>query len=208
MGKNTLSDIMKSICADAGTSKTYTDHCLRAFTVSRLNAESVPERHIMAITGHKNAQSLTRYCRPTEEQERHMAALLDGDAGQQPSTSTALVPSSQFGRDVLDLLGDLPPQASVPSPSPAAAPICSQVATTGVATSAVAFSGQQPPQASFDDGHVDVDELLGGLSPSELLALEAPPTPSATTEQRNALLHFGSGNNFSGAVFNLNLTLK
>ena len=69
IGKDTSGEIRKTISADAGTSKMHTNHCVRAFTASRRNAENVPERHIMAIAGHRNAQSVTSYCRPAEEQE-------------------------------------------------------------------------------------------------------------------------------------------
>ena len=77
MGKKALGDIMKGISEDAKTSKKYTNHCLRALTVSRLNSQNVPERHIMVIRRYRNAQLLMSYCRPTDDQERHMAAVLN-----------------------------------------------------------------------------------------------------------------------------------
>lgn len=79
MGENILNDMMKCISKDAGLTKSYTNHCLRATTVSVLvhagNTNhcvrattisvlvhaDVANREIMKSTGHKCDASLDSY---------------------------------------------------------------------------------------------------------------------------------------------------
>ena len=58
MGKNTLASMMKKISTRAGLSQTYTNHCVRATTVSNLYKAGVDTKHIFAITKHKDERSL------------------------------------------------------------------------------------------------------------------------------------------------------
>eukprot|EP00117_Sycon_ciliatum_P030631 scpid70479/ scgid24103/ len=211
------------------TSKPYTNHCLRAYTVSRLNAENVPERHIMAITGHKNAHCpvLDKLLPPNggaRTRNGSSSQLLDGEPAPS-ATATSVAPTSEFGRDLIDLFTDVPTDATDTAARPQspslvdlllADPVCSSASTptlssvipsTGTTTSTSASSAvslpSHPAPALSPAGVVDadVDALIGSLSPAEdLLALEAPS--AAGPVLRNAQLNFGSGNNFSGAVFN------
>ena len=50
---------------------------MQATVVSFLAAEGVSDRDIMAITGHRNAQSLASYSRPSGKQQHSMASTLD-----------------------------------------------------------------------------------------------------------------------------------
>ena len=68
LGKNVLGTMMVRISEKVGLSQYYTNHSVRATAISRLSANGVEDRHIMAITGHCNAASLTSYCKPTFSQ--------------------------------------------------------------------------------------------------------------------------------------------
>ena len=78
LGKNVLGTMMVRISEKVGLSQNYTNHSVRATAISKLSANGVEDRHIMAITGHRNAASLTSYCKPTSSQRAEMAAILDG----------------------------------------------------------------------------------------------------------------------------------
>ena len=194
MGKNALGDIMKGISDDAKTSKKCTNHCLQAFTVSRLNAQNVPERHIMTVTGHGNAQSLTSYCRPTDDQERQMAAVLDttmtcttSSATTPSPASSATVPVSpnkELGMEIVDLLQGIPDEVfdteSFLPPPPVTQALL-------------------PIPSIFDT----IDSILSNAMQSELIGLETPPVSSAPSSTRagNHIVNVGAGNNFAGALF-------
>ena len=198
MGKNALGEIMKHISEDAKTSKNYTNHCLRAFTVSKLNSQNVPERHIMAITGHRNAQSLTSYCRPTDDQERQMAEVLDTTTpttttATTSSTSVPVSPNEELGLDIIDLLHNIPDKVldtdCFESLPPATHDLVQQ---------------QFPIPSMFDN----IDSILSSATPSELIGLETPPVSSApsSTSAGNNTVNLGAGNNFAGAVFHFHVS--
>ena len=48
--------------------------------LSIASAAGTPERHIMSVTGHKNAQSLQSYAGATDNQQDQMASVWDGRA--------------------------------------------------------------------------------------------------------------------------------
>ncbi len=58
LGKDTLSNLTKKISKAAGCSKVYTNHCLRATSVTLLDHAGVPSRDIMTVTGHKSETSI------------------------------------------------------------------------------------------------------------------------------------------------------
>ncbi|XP_048236651.1 zinc finger MYM-type protein 3-like isoform X1 [Haliotis rufescens] len=79
LGHNNLSNMMKSISQRARLSKTYTNHCVRATTISLLSHAGVENREIMKITGHKNEQSLLMYnANLSSAQKRRYSNILQG----------------------------------------------------------------------------------------------------------------------------------
>jgi hypothetical protein len=55
--------IKKSICStNLELSTEYTNHCIRATTITLLNDSGFESRHIVTVSGHKNQASLTSYC--------------------------------------------------------------------------------------------------------------------------------------------------
>ena len=84
IGKNTLANIMKEISRKAGLSKSYTNHCVRASTVTHLYQAGVDTQQICSITKHKNEATLSHYISASsDEQKRSASSIL----------SRSLVPS-------------------------------------------------------------------------------------------------------------------
>ncbi|XP_065198987.1 uncharacterized protein LOC135830688 [Sycon ciliatum] len=78
LGKTTLGNMMPEISKAAQLTQIYTNHYLRATVVSMLSGEGIEQHQIMALTGHRNSNSLTSYTRPTTAQKRTMSDILDG----------------------------------------------------------------------------------------------------------------------------------
>ncbi|CAC5418138.1 unnamed protein product [Mytilus coruscus] len=86
--------MMVDISKSAGLSHVYTNHCVRATTVTVLARSGIPKTDIMKITGHKSEASLESYCRDSsEKQKRQYSAILLGNSenGRDKSGSTAPV---------------------------------------------------------------------------------------------------------------------
>lgn len=67
LGHNTLGSMTSNLSEKAGLSRRYTNHSLRATTVTILDAANIPGRHIMSVTGHKSESSLKTYSGMTDE---------------------------------------------------------------------------------------------------------------------------------------------
>ncbi|CAG2246888.1 KCTD1_15 [Mytilus edulis] len=94
-GERMLNDMMKSISKDAGLSKVYTNHCVRATTINVLAHSGVSDREIMKITGHKCERSLNSYhSDSSDKQKRDYSAILQGDSSDTPN---AIVPAVSSG---------------------------------------------------------------------------------------------------------------
>ena len=77
VGVNTLDAMMKSISEAASLSQIYTNHCVRATAITLWSNAGIPNRHIMAISGHRNEQSLAHYnTRPSTSQLRNCSEVL------------------------------------------------------------------------------------------------------------------------------------
>lgn len=71
LGKNTLGSKMKALSKEAGLSREYTNHCLRATSITLL--DSFEARHVMTVSGHKSESSIRSYARTYDDQKRKMA---------------------------------------------------------------------------------------------------------------------------------------
>ena len=97
LGVNTIDKLMASIATKAGldiTSKRFTNHSLPKTTVTKLRKSGATSREIMAITGHKNEQSLADYDALDLDDHHHLGKNNGGaqDANKElcqskPSTS-------------------------------------------------------------------------------------------------------------------------
>ncbi|KAK3727519.1 hypothetical protein QZH41_001174 [Actinostola sp. cb2023] len=77
LGVNKFDGMMKAISEEAQLSKLYTNHCVTATAITLWSNAGIPNRHIMAISGHRNEQSLSHYnTRPSTSQLRNCSEVL------------------------------------------------------------------------------------------------------------------------------------
>ena len=95
VGVNSLDSMMKNISEAASLSHPYTNHSLGATAITLWSNAGIPNRHIMAISGHRNEQSLAHYnTRPSTTQLRNCSDVLSrsfntGNVSSQPESSAA-----------------------------------------------------------------------------------------------------------------------
>ena len=70
IGKDTLNNTMKNLSKNAGLSKEYRNHSIRATVVTNLDTKGFEARHIMATTGHKSEVSIKNYSRKCPSAKR------------------------------------------------------------------------------------------------------------------------------------------
>ena len=85
IGKNTLELMMKKISEAAGCSKLYTNHSLRATSITILDQAGYSSRHIMSVSGHRTESSIKNYARTSDQHKKDMSNTLSGIV--QPSRS-------------------------------------------------------------------------------------------------------------------------
>ena len=76
-GKHTLSQMMASISKKSKLSKLYTNHSIRATTITSLDHAGFEARHIMRTSGHKSEASIRSYSsRLSESKKREISSTL------------------------------------------------------------------------------------------------------------------------------------
>ena len=90
LGKNKIAKLMENISLKAELSEKYTNHCIRASTVTSLFQRGVDAKQICEITKHKDERSLTHYISQTSSaQKRHCSRLLqEAFDGHSPSVTS------------------------------------------------------------------------------------------------------------------------
>ena len=77
VGKNSLYNFMSNLSEEAGLSKRYTNHCIRATSITTLDHKGVEARHIMSVSGHKSESSIKCYStKLSDEKKRQMSDIL------------------------------------------------------------------------------------------------------------------------------------
>ncbi|XP_061180474.1 uncharacterized protein LOC133189049 [Saccostrea echinata] len=61
LGKNTLYSFMSCVSEEYTLSKRYTNHCVRATSITVLDHKGVEARHIIGVTGHKSETSIIQF---------------------------------------------------------------------------------------------------------------------------------------------------
>ncbi len=83
VGAKTISGFMSKLSTDAKLSKRYTNHCIRATTITLLSHAGVSNRAITRITKHRNEESLKHYERDSsDEQKRQFGDILLQEVSQ------------------------------------------------------------------------------------------------------------------------------
>ena len=77
LGVNKLGNMMKELSLSAKLSKVYTNHSVRATAITLWSNAGLLNRHIIAISGHRNEQSLQNYnSRPSSDQLQQCSSVL------------------------------------------------------------------------------------------------------------------------------------
>ena len=93
LGKNVITKIMPTLSRKAGLSQVYTNHCMRASTVTSLHKAGIEGRRICQLTKRKNEGSLAHYVSGSSSaQKRECSEILSGSLiGGKPRSSSTLV---------------------------------------------------------------------------------------------------------------------
>ena len=94
LSHNLLAGMMKRLSAAAGLSMEYTNHCVRATSITNMKCSGVDDRRICAVSGHKNVQSLEAYDRPTTKDACILADAIDRVAPERSVSPVAAGSSS------------------------------------------------------------------------------------------------------------------
>lgn len=106
VGRDTLNDTMKVLSYNAGLSKIYTNHCIRATVVDVMQEHEFKNREIMFTTGHKNESSLNSYStKLAPKKKREISQCLSKQLGEeaQPAAKIPKVTISKAPDDQQNL---------------------------------------------------------------------------------------------------------
>ena len=73
IGLKSIEKMMKQISIEAKLSIVYTNHCIRATSISILDSCGFEARHIMSISGHRSESSIRSYSRTDLQTKRKMS---------------------------------------------------------------------------------------------------------------------------------------
>ena len=90
LGDRMLHDIMKKTYIDAILSKIYTNHCVRATTISWLAHAGIPSREIMRISGHRCEGSLTSYNTDSPDRQKRLNSSILHHNNNIPTPSNSI----------------------------------------------------------------------------------------------------------------------
>ena len=77
VGVNTLREVVKTICSDAGVGGYFTNHSLRSSSATRMYQGCVDEQVIQEITGHRSL-AVRSYKRTSDDQKRKASQIISG----------------------------------------------------------------------------------------------------------------------------------
>jgi hypothetical protein len=81
IGKNPMGKMLKKLCGDAELPNAYTNHSLRATTITTLANKGYDRSSIQKVTGHKNGNSLDPYLSYCNDKKRkEMSTVLSNAA--------------------------------------------------------------------------------------------------------------------------------
>ena len=81
IGRNRISQLMKTICSGSGVQNKYTNHSLRATGATRLFQSGTPENVIMERSGHRSTDGVRQYERVSQYQHIAAQAILTARDG-------------------------------------------------------------------------------------------------------------------------------
>lgn len=82
VGRNAIGTFMSVISDKAGLKNRYTNHCIRATTVTRLRDDGVDPQDIVAVTGHRCVASIGAYSKTNLAKRKEMSHTLSKVLGK------------------------------------------------------------------------------------------------------------------------------
>ena len=82
IGKNVLLGLMKTMASEAGIGRRLTNYSLRAYGITKMFQENVPEKLIMDKSGHRSIEGVRQYARISEEQQYGVCQALQNRTNQ------------------------------------------------------------------------------------------------------------------------------
>lgn len=186
LGKNSLGSMMSMISKAAQLSLVYTNHSVRATSITQLSNAGFEARHIKTVSGHRNEASIASYCSDTSaKQKQDMSTALSVSCGilpapvQSPCEGTAaVVPDPVYPRSALQpLVAALPPQNSV---NTAVSNIPNFLLQLGGMNFATPDGGSNIPMIPDDD----IDNVIANMDP-QLFGGHAKPVMNITNSTIN-----------------------
>ena len=114
-----VNDLIKHICIflfQAGLSRVYSNHSIRATSITLLDDSGIEARHIMRVSGHKNEASIRSYAsRLNDTKKREISDCLTAAVGTNQPIGTMSHPPPESSHTVAT--SDLPTYQVVPVPS-------------------------------------------------------------------------------------------
>ena len=119
LGVHSIDSMVSRMATDAGldvTKKHFTNHSIRKTTVKKLKKAGVSVTEIMAITGHKNQQSIADYDELDDEDHMRLSRVLSNNNTLTPSTTKKTLEQNTLMQPAFNHLQPLPslPCASAP----------------------------------------------------------------------------------------------
>ena len=78
VGENTIANVTKKLCADAGITGYYTGHSLRRTGITRMFQGDVPEKIIKEVSGHRS-NSVDQYKVTSIKQKANVSNIIQGE---------------------------------------------------------------------------------------------------------------------------------
>jgi len=96
VGQRTLGEKMKKLSIEAKLSCVYTNHSIRATTITILDESGYEARHIMAVSGHRNESSIRSYSSQTSlSTKRKMSETLSESLNNKKTVNQSEIPAAE-----------------------------------------------------------------------------------------------------------------
>ena len=97
IGRDPLNNAMKILSERAKLSQMYTNHCIRASVVTKLDEERFEARHIMVVSSHKSENSIKSYsAKCPENKKKEMFEALNQPFSNPPQPAYPQIDNNQI----------------------------------------------------------------------------------------------------------------
>ena len=108
VGQCTLHDKMKKLSIEAKLSCVYTNHSIRATTITIHNECGYEARHIMALSGHRSESSIRSYASQTSLSTKRKMSETLSESLNNKKTVTTIAATSSVGHSEIPVAENTP----------------------------------------------------------------------------------------------------